>query len=46
MQYQGMVTHFIAGGVGGVAYWAGIYPIDIVKVIFPFHSLFLVSITS
>ena len=32
MQYQGMFTQFMAGGVGGVAYWAGIYPIDIVKV--------------
>ena len=31
MQYQGMFTQFMAGGVGGIAYWAGIYPLDIVK---------------
>ena len=30
MQYQGMFTQFMAGG--GLAYWAGVYPIDIVKV--------------
>lgn len=32
MKYQGMGTQFMAGGIGGVAYWAAIYPIDIVKV--------------
>ena len=33
MQYQGILTQFMAGGIGGVAYWVGIYPIDIVKVV-------------
>lgn len=41
MKYQGMGTQFMAGGIGGVAYWAAIYPIDIVKVCFLFFFLII-----